>query len=201
MNVGAYVTCGIISSLSLVVNCFLLRVYFHCPLQMISTYKYFFLLTAIYDIIFSGCLILLFPTNFTQDYSMVYLATGPLNKPLIGQPLMLLFCSAYITSLLIVTNSFVYRYLQLCKSTTFQNYLTPRGFSIAILANTLVFMNWGVISRVALWPSTLAFDGRMSNRVPPWTMQRNAHVPVSRFHIHHILTMDDYYSTPDVSVI
>ncbi|KAK6013849.1 hypothetical protein OSTOST_20810, partial [Ostertagia ostertagi] len=115
-------------------------------------------MTAIYGILFSVCHILLVPVISINDYFIIFVALGPLRKPPFGQLLLLVFCVAYIGSLVIVTNSFVYRYLQLCRSGTFQSYSKARGLLIVILFNAAVIFNWIVIVKVALWPTTLLFE-------------------------------------------
>lgn len=56
-------TCQIISGFSLVANLYLLYVYYICPVKVIKSYKYFFLLTAVQDLVFSICIILIVPVS------------------------------------------------------------------------------------------------------------------------------------------
>ncbi|KAK5968405.1 hypothetical protein GCK32_014427, partial [Trichostrongylus colubriformis] len=134
---AVYWTCETISILSIAVNCYLLYVYWRCPLKAVHSYKYFFLLTAIYGIIFSSCLLLLVPVILFQGYSIIFVAIGPLHESSVGQLLMLLFCMAFISSLLIITNSFFHRYLQVCRVLIGYLYIQVilfHGYSIIFVA-------------------------------------------------------------------
>lgn len=63
MNTGFQWTSQTISSISIVFNVYLLYVYIRCPLSAVKSYKYFFLLTAIQNLIFSITLLLLVPVS------------------------------------------------------------------------------------------------------------------------------------------
>ncbi|VDO80342.1 unnamed protein product [Heligmosomoides polygyrus] len=147
-------TCQVVSALSIIFNIYLLYIYFRCPLRMIRSYKYFFLLTAIQNLGFSITLLLLVPILISHDFSIMFLSTGPMQTQPESQVLMLLFCSTFITSLHLVADSFIYRYLQVCKPHFFLSHLKPRYVFVAVLLNMLILMNWVVIILVGFWPSS-----------------------------------------------
>ncbi|VDP34244.1 unnamed protein product [Heligmosomoides polygyrus] len=135
-------TCQIVSSLSLLANIYLAYLYFCCPVKSINFYKHFFLGTALQNLLFSTCFILLAPILMSENFAYVFLAYGPLRQKNEGQALMItlsrdfafaflaygplrereeglglmvLFCIAFVSSMVLVTDSFIYRYLQFCK--------------------------------------------------------------------------------------
>ncbi|KAK6042090.1 hypothetical protein COOONC_20405 [Cooperia oncophora] len=107
--------CQTISLLSILINLYLVYVYFRCPLKNVKSYKYFFLLTAVQDIIYSWCIFLTVPVVLADNFSLVFIATGLVHGLLFGQILMTVFIAVFITSILLIANSFLYRYLQVCK--------------------------------------------------------------------------------------
>ncbi|VDO26716.1 unnamed protein product [Heligmosomoides polygyrus] len=108
-------TCQMISSLSLLANIYLAYLYFCCPVKSINFYKHFFLGTALQNLLFSTCFILLAPVLMSEDFAYVFLAYGPLREKNEGQALMVLYCLAFASSMLLATDTFIYRYFQICK--------------------------------------------------------------------------------------
>ncbi|VDO35737.1 unnamed protein product [Haemonchus placei] len=80
----------------------------------------------------------------SQDNFMVFIATGALHRQPIGLILISLFYESFYVSSLIVTNSFIYRYLQLCRTELFQMLSATRcrilGFTINLLLMIILFV-------------------------------------------------------------
>lgn len=135
---SAYVfTIQLISAFSLILNAYFVNVYTCCHLKN-TKFKYFFLLSALQNIAFSTALILITPVSFEmyqcfshrsdftfasfsiehslqfvviKEFSLLYIAVGPLCRESSGgQLLMCIFLATYIFSIMLISNSFVYRY-------------------------------------------------------------------------------------------
>ncbi|KAL6733574.1 hypothetical protein Aduo_004210 [Ancylostoma duodenale] len=148
-------TCQIISGLSLIANLYLVYVYYICPVKVIKSYKYFFLITALQDIVYSICIILIVPVIISKDFAFVFLAVGPMYKQPGGQVLMIFFVLSFIFSLLIVTNSFIYRYIQVCRPRFFDTYQSRLGVTVVLLLNLSIIVNWLFIVYFDFWPTSL----------------------------------------------
>ncbi|KAK6011921.1 7TM chemoreceptor [Ostertagia ostertagi] len=153
--------CQTISCLSIAVNLYLLLVFFWCPLKAVKSYKYFFLLTALQDIIYSFCVAAAVPVAIAENYSLVFLATGPLRAHALGQVFVTAFVFVFITSIMLIANSFLYRYLLVCKHHLFHHIMDPRKFFIIVLVNGAIFANWAAVISIVCWPNK-AFIERIS---------------------------------------
>ncbi|KAK6042035.1 hypothetical protein COOONC_20461 [Cooperia oncophora] len=111
LSVTIYIICGI----SLLSNAIFLIVYFLCPLKKIKSYKYFFLLTVLEDVVFSATFGLLVPLVVSGSDYIIFFNTGIISDRTVASILLTVFTVSFFTSLLLVTNSFLYRYLQLCR--------------------------------------------------------------------------------------
>ncbi|XGW31404.1 hypothetical protein V3C99_009960 [Haemonchus contortus] len=67
--------------------------------------------------------------------------------------LLIIFVTTYICSIVLVTNSFVYRYLCLCRAQFFQEYSTKTSILVGFFLNLLVILNYFIIAYFAFWPS------------------------------------------------
>ncbi|XGW31421.1 hypothetical protein V3C99_009970, partial [Haemonchus contortus] len=134
----------VITTFSLLANMILIIVYFCCPLKKVKSYKYFFLFAAMQDIIYSVAFLLSLPQVISQDYFLVFIATGVLRRRPVGLLLISLYYGSFFVSTLIVTNSFIYRYLHLCRTLLFESLSTTRcrmlGFSINLLLMVIFFV-------------------------------------------------------------
>ncbi|KAK6048103.1 hypothetical protein COOONC_14392, partial [Cooperia oncophora] len=66
---------------------------------------------------------------------------------------MTVFIAVFITSILLIANSFLYRYLQVCKHHLFEHIMAPRNLSVVILVNAAIFANWFLVTYVVYWPN------------------------------------------------
>ncbi|XGW31420.1 hypothetical protein V3C99_009969 [Haemonchus contortus] len=134
----------IITTLSLLANIIFIIVYYYCPLKKVKSYKYFFLFAAMQDIVYSVAFLLSLPRLISQDNFMVFIATGVLRRQPIGLILISLFYESFYVSSLIVTNSFIYRYLQLCRTELFQMLSATKwrimGFTVNLLLMIILFV-------------------------------------------------------------
>ncbi|XGW12285.1 hypothetical protein V3C99_013187 [Haemonchus contortus] len=134
----------VMSIFGLIAGMFLLIIYIRCPLKRVHGYRCFFLLTAVQDIVLAWCCLFLTPVTITNDFTGVIVATGMFRVQPLGEPLLMIFGSAFIFSLLIITNSFLYRYIHLCHA-DFVLKITSHKFcwnSIVLLINFLIILNW-----------------------------------------------------------
>ncbi|WKY06764.1 hypothetical protein Q1695_006724 [Nippostrongylus brasiliensis] len=144
----------IISLLSVFINAYLLFVFFRCPLRRIGSYKYFFPVAAVRDILLSVSIILAVPRAVAHDYSFVFIATGPIHDMTGGSVLLLLYLLIFESSLLLVTDSFLCRYLQVCRTQLHGSYFTKRNVVLVVAANLLLLVIWMLAIYIVFWPST-----------------------------------------------
>ncbi|VDP55480.1 unnamed protein product [Heligmosomoides polygyrus] len=109
------VACQIISSVSLLANIYLAYLYFCCPANNLTSYKHFFLGTALQNLLFSTCFILVVPVIMSRDFAFAFVAYGPLREQNKGQALMALLCLVFFSSIALTADTFIYRYLYICK--------------------------------------------------------------------------------------
>ncbi|WKY06425.1 hypothetical protein Q1695_006538 [Nippostrongylus brasiliensis] len=158
----------IVSSISFLINAYLLLIYFHCPLKKVEWCKYFFLLAGIQDIILSLTIILAIPIPVAGEFSVVFLATGPIHSPGSGEALLDLYCMMFITSWLLTANSFFFRYLQVCRRDLFQRCLSKTSVAVVIAVNIALLTQWAAAVHVAFYP-TSEFIAANAHMVDMWT--------------------------------
>ncbi|KAK5977735.1 7TM chemoreceptor, partial [Trichostrongylus colubriformis] len=139
-------------TIALMGNIILLLVYFCCPLKNIKSYKYFFLLTAVGDICYSAVFVLTMPRVVSQCSSMVFVATGAVSQDIAAFILLIVFCGFFFCSVLFVTNSFIYRYVQLCRSQLFEKLSLKKTIFVASSVNIFVVLNLYIAIYIVFWP-------------------------------------------------
>ncbi|WKY07781.1 hypothetical protein Q1695_007335 [Nippostrongylus brasiliensis] len=130
-----YIFVQTIGLLSLLCNFTLISLFFACPLKKVKSYKFFFLLTAINDVFISITHGLSLPrVVYMKSYFIIY------STPTLGQPVMvnwiaLIMLALSITAtVVLLTYSFIYRYLQLCRSDYLEPFLIKKTMmSLALL--------------------------------------------------------------------
>ncbi|XGW31412.1 hypothetical protein V3C99_009964, partial [Haemonchus contortus] len=140
------------SAISLILNILLLIVYFRCPLKKIKSYKYFFLLTVLEDFIFSATFVWLIPLVVSNSNFIIFFATGVDSDRITDSILLSIFTLSFFTSLVLVTNSFLYRYLQLCRSDLFQRCSVKKTVLMACLINLIITLNIAIAMYKVFWP-------------------------------------------------
>ncbi|CAJ0607266.1 unnamed protein product [Cylicocyclus nassatus] len=130
------------STLAALFNTLLIYLYYRCPLKYIKGYKYFFLLTAVQDLLASICIHLTAPRIAAQNSYLVYVATGPIYTEPYADYIMLIFFLMMSSSIIILTNSFAYRYVQLCLPKFSYIYDSWRWITAMIAANLFIFLNF-----------------------------------------------------------
>ncbi|KIH57343.1 hypothetical protein ANCDUO_12468 [Ancylostoma duodenale] len=105
----------LIAGISSTMNMLLVFLYFRCPLKNMQTYKYGFILTAVQDLVTSLCTLALIPRVISRNSYLIFIATGYLSDFPYGQILLVIVFFMVSMSLLIITNNFIYRYIQVCK--------------------------------------------------------------------------------------
>ncbi|KAL6733495.1 hypothetical protein Aduo_004140 [Ancylostoma duodenale] len=131
-----------ISVVALAINTFLIMIYFKCPLKRVRGYRYFFLMTAIQDTLLALCCLFLTPITISRDSTVVFMATGILHKKPIGEIATIFFCTVFIVSILIVANSFIYRYIHLCRNEIAHIYQSEKWVALMIAINIVIIINW-----------------------------------------------------------
>uniref|UniRef100_A0A7I4YI58 G_PROTEIN_RECEP_F1_2 domain-containing protein n=1 Tax=Haemonchus contortus TaxID=6289 RepID=A0A7I4YI58_HAECO len=142
-----------IAAVGLIGNVLLLILYFRCPLKKTKSYKYFFLISAIQDIVYSVTFVLLRPRIIAQSSSLIMVATGMVRSTPFASYMLVLFATIYICSIVLVTNSFVYRYLCLCRAHFFQTHPTRLSVLVGFSSNFLVILNFFVFVYLLYWPN------------------------------------------------
>ncbi|KAL6733572.1 hypothetical protein Aduo_004208 [Ancylostoma duodenale] len=153
MNDMLSTTTYITSSLALLNSFTLVVIYFCCPLRNVNSYRYFFILAAVQDITYSVALILTVPRVVSQKFYFIFISTGYVNQHPYGYIPLLLFCISFFTSLLLVTNGFIYRYLQVCQTHLFNVYSTSRNRAIGVAINLILLVNYVLVIYIGFWPN------------------------------------------------
>ncbi|WKY04214.1 hypothetical protein Q1695_005301 [Nippostrongylus brasiliensis] len=61
---------------------------------------------------------------------------------------------SFVSSMMIVADSFLYRYLLVCRVQLFESYMTKRNVLLAVVANLLIISIWMICAvYIILWPS------------------------------------------------
>ncbi|EPB77531.1 7TM chemoreceptor [Ancylostoma ceylanicum] len=116
-------------------------------------FKYFFFFTAVQDLIYTICFLVQVPKVITREFTFIMISTGPLRASPGGMIFMALFCLTTISSLVFVANSFLYRYIQLCRYQYLYLYSTKRVVLLGIFINLLIIANWMLMIRLCFWPN------------------------------------------------
>ncbi|ETN69660.1 7TM chemoreceptor [Necator americanus] len=148
LSTSTYVIC----SFALFNNAILLILFFRCPLKNVHSYRYYFIISIIQDVIYSVSLILAVPRVVSQSNFFIFISTGWLDQEPFGYIPLIVFCLSLNTSLLIVTDGFVYKYFQVRKLNQFQHQTSRRTIAIAVLINLAVIINYVVTVYVVMWP-------------------------------------------------
>ncbi|VDO80348.1 unnamed protein product [Heligmosomoides polygyrus] len=162
MHENTVVICQAISSLSLLANFYLFYLYLRCPVRNLDAYKHFFLATAIQDLLFSTCFILIVPITVSRDFAFVLLAYGPLRERAEGMGLLAFYCVSFASSMVMVMDSFIYRYLQICKSQIFDDLLCRRNVILGLICNAFIIAFSLSVVWTVLWP-TPSLDMELDN--------------------------------------
>ncbi|KAK5968299.1 hypothetical protein GCK32_004767 [Trichostrongylus colubriformis] len=141
-----------ISAFSLICNVVLLYIYITCPLKKIKSYKYFFLLYVIQGVLYSTTFALDLPRVIAQDSFVIIICAGVVSQKPLSVVLHLTYCMTFFASVVLVTNSFVYRYLQVCRPSLFGQLSTKKTLLMGVFVNFLIFTNIFTVLYNALWP-------------------------------------------------
>ncbi|KAJ1359939.1 hypothetical protein KIN20_018768 [Parelaphostrongylus tenuis] len=74
------------------------------------------------------------------------MASGVLHRPPVGNILLVYTSTSFIVSLLIITNSFVYRYIHLCRAEFSYIYVVKKWRNTVIAVNALVVIDWLIMT-------------------------------------------------------
>ncbi|VDO85975.1 unnamed protein product [Heligmosomoides polygyrus] len=129
------------STLSLFTNAALLALYLQCPLKTIKAYKYFFAMMTVHDIVMSTSVILCVPRANHGKLHLVYISTGLLHKWQFGEVVLMLFWFVMASSMIILMNSFVYRYVHICRPELSYLYTSRRWVLLIWALNGIFLLN------------------------------------------------------------
>ncbi|EYC08396.1 hypothetical protein Y032_0066g3740 [Ancylostoma ceylanicum] len=127
-------------------NIVFLLVFLKVPTRTVASYKAFSLYTNAQDLLSAVIFALTTPRFFATDFAFIYIAVGPVYQWKWTQLLLLLWTCTFMSSIVIVTNNFIFQYVQICKKylrllySTGQNILRTldiRGPNITHLLFTL----------------------------------------------------------------
>ncbi|EYC08401.1 hypothetical protein Y032_0066g3743 [Ancylostoma ceylanicum] len=71
----------------------------------------------------------------------------------IGPSMLMLYSITFVSSIILVTNNFVYKYIQLCMPSFLQIYWSPKWLVIIVAINAAIVLNWIAMSTFCGWPS------------------------------------------------
>ncbi|VDP01270.1 unnamed protein product [Heligmosomoides polygyrus] len=141
------------STLSLLANSTLIAFYMRCPLRTIEIYKHFFAVTALHDITISTVMILCVPRGYHGVCYYITVATGLIHQWQAGVALLMLFWFALYSSFLILTNSFVYRYIYVCRPELSYLYTSKMWMLLICTVNVLLLSKSAFMMLMTSLPS------------------------------------------------
>ncbi|XGW31413.1 hypothetical protein V3C99_009965 [Haemonchus contortus] len=94
---------------------------------------------------FSVAFLLSIPRIISQDGFFTLIATGLLANRPTGVVLLAIFSVSFFVTTLVITNSFIYRYLHLCRSQLLRKYSTRKIMLLAFFVNTSLLIVYCVI--------------------------------------------------------
>ncbi|EYB94759.1 hypothetical protein Y032_0167g110 [Ancylostoma ceylanicum] len=111
--------------------------------KSLSAFKYFFFLFGIVDIFFSVVQAAFVPITVGEHTSFVFLSVGLLRSRECGFVGLLLFIIGCIFVLLLICNSFLYRYVVLCRPNLTHLYARKRYVAMVVALNSVLILDWG----------------------------------------------------------
>ncbi|KAL6733567.1 hypothetical protein Aduo_004205 [Ancylostoma duodenale] len=117
-----------------------------------QTYKYGFILTAVQDLVTSLCTLALIPRVISRNSYLIFIATGYLSDFPYGQILLVIVFFMVSMSLLIITNNFIYRYIQVCKIRYSYIYTRSKSITVICAVNMIILLNCAIVMVVCAWP-------------------------------------------------
>ncbi|KHJ96147.1 7TM chemoreceptor [Oesophagostomum dentatum] len=96
-----------------------------------------------------------------MDFAFAFAGIGPEREQPTGQVFIMLFVVAFITSLLLVTNSFIYRYVHVCsspESALLRIYHSTYGIGIVLVINIAIIVNWLAMIYIVFWPDPIVIQ-------------------------------------------
>uniref|UniRef100_A0A7I4YH79 G protein-coupled receptor n=1 Tax=Haemonchus contortus TaxID=6289 RepID=A0A7I4YH79_HAECO len=145
------ITVIIISIFSLLTNAVLLIVYIRCPLTKMNSYRYFFLLTVIEDTLYSIGIALDIPRVISERFTLIFIATGIVRQQPFSNILHVAYCMTFFIAVVTITNSFIYRYMLLCRTTLFHKCSTMKTMVLGLLVNSLIILNILLVFYISFW--------------------------------------------------
>uniref|UniRef100_A0A7I4YHN1 G protein-coupled receptor n=1 Tax=Haemonchus contortus TaxID=6289 RepID=A0A7I4YHN1_HAECO len=158
------ITVLVISILSLLINATLFILYIRCPLKKMNSYRYFFLLIIIEDTLYSIGIAFDTPRIISKRYLLIFVATGIVRQKPFSHILHVAYCMTFFIAMVTITNSFVYRYMLLCRTALFHKFSTTKTMLLGFLINLLVVGNIFLVLYISFWPDE-AFSAFVSNYI------------------------------------
>ncbi|KAJ1358597.1 hypothetical protein KIN20_017069 [Parelaphostrongylus tenuis] len=133
-------------------NLLLIYVFLRCRLRTVVTYKFFFILTTAQNIVSSIFFFVTAPRAICFDFTFLFVGTGLLAGTPAGPYSLLIYSAVFVSSILLATNNFLYKYFQLCKPLSIHIY-TPKWIIVIIAINIALVVNWLSMNILCGWPS------------------------------------------------
>ncbi|XGW12281.1 hypothetical protein V3C99_013184 [Haemonchus contortus] len=141
-----------ICCLAFVANILLLIVYIACPLKTLAC-RYFLVLWFVQNLISTVSYFLLAPRAASFDWTFLLVSTGRGGDWTAGPFLMLTYSMTFVSSILLVANSFVNKYFQLCRPLESNIYASTKWLVLIGFINAAVIVNWLLMNVFCGWPS------------------------------------------------
>ncbi|RCN46672.1 7TM chemoreceptor [Ancylostoma caninum] len=119
---------------------------------MIASYKAFSLYTNAQDLLSAVIFALTSPRLFARDFAFIYIAVGPAYQWKWAQLLLLLWACSFMSSIVIVTNNFIFQYVQICKPSFAYIYTSPKWLLLLNAVNVAIVLNWAAVIYISCWP-------------------------------------------------
>ncbi|WKX95901.1 hypothetical protein Q1695_012398 [Nippostrongylus brasiliensis] len=101
----------------------------------------------------AACFSLLVPRVIVHDQFFVFFAVGPASSWGAGaRALILIHQATVMASVVYTTNSFLFRYVQLCRNQFFYLFFSPTPVLFVTTMNILLICNWVAMIYVTTWP-------------------------------------------------
>ncbi|KAK6009237.1 7TM chemoreceptor [Ostertagia ostertagi] len=131
----------------------LLLVVFIVSSSKTLTCKYFLILSITQNLVSSVTFFFMAPKAISFDRTFLLVSTGRGGEWMIGPFVLLLYSMTFVSSIIFVTNSFVYKYFQLCRPWSSTIYTSTKWLLLIGLVNFAIVVNWILMNIFCGWPS------------------------------------------------
>ncbi|XGW12279.1 hypothetical protein V3C99_013183, partial [Haemonchus contortus] len=141
-----------ICCMGMITNPTLLFVVIRCPLNVPLIVKLYFGLISVQNFIMVTCYLFLAPRMLVHNGTFVFLTTGRGSEWSVAPTLILIYNATLISTLVYSTNSFIYRFIQLCRPHLFFIYTSFKCLAVYTVINVALITNWVLMVYFTGWP-------------------------------------------------